>query len=185
MFCPNIRKTRTFLLLEFSQQVQRHRVVDLVRRQPPEALARPAVYLIVHLPDLLVGYVREVGALGEILPDEPVGVLDRALLPGVVRRAEVEQRARLALHARPVGELLAAVGRHRAARLAGERLDLDVGDLGSAVRGRPRPGRSCGRPWTRGTVCLVKPRFRKRARLSFWFRRASFSVFGAGTPLAS
>ncbi len=34
-------------------------------------------------------------------------------------------------------------------------------------------------------VCLVKSRFQKRARLSFGFRRASFSVFGAGTPLAS
>ena len=34
-------------------------------------------------------------------------------------------------------------------------------------------------------VCLVKSCFRKRARLSFGFRHASFSVFGAGTPLAS
>ncbi len=34
-------------------------------------------------------------------------------------------------------------------------------------------------------VCLVKSCFRKRASLSFGFRHASFSVFGAGTPLAS
>lgn len=34
-------------------------------------------------------------------------------------------------------------------------------------------------------LCLVKSRFRKRARLPFGFRRASFSVLGAGTPLAS
>lgn len=34
-------------------------------------------------------------------------------------------------------------------------------------------------------LCLVKSCFRKRASLSFGFRHASFSVFGAGTPLAS
>lgn len=34
-------------------------------------------------------------------------------------------------------------------------------------------------------VCLVKSCFRKRARLSFGFRHAGFSVSGAGTPLAS
>ena len=34
-------------------------------------------------------------------------------------------------------------------------------------------------------LCLVKSCFRKRARLSFGFRHASFSVSGAGTPLTS
>lgn len=37
----------------------------------------------------------------------------------------------------------------------------------------------------RRELCLVNSRFRKRAHLSFGFRRASFSGFGAGTPLAS
>ena len=37
----------------------------------------------------------------------------------------------------------------------------------------------------RDMLCLVKSCFRKRASLSFGFRHASFSVFGAGTPLAS
>ena len=36
-----------------------------------------------------------------------------------------------------------------------------------------------------GMVCLVKPRFRKRALLSFGFRHESFSGSGAGTPLYS
>lgn len=34
-------------------------------------------------------------------------------------------------------------------------------------------------------MCLVKPRFRKRALLSFGFRHESFSGSGAGTPLYS
>ena len=34
-------------------------------------------------------------------------------------------------------------------------------------------------------VCLVKSHLRKRARPSFGFQHASFSVSGAGTPLAS
>ena len=34
-------------------------------------------------------------------------------------------------------------------------------------------------------LCLVKPRFRKRALLSFGFRHESFSGSGAGTPLYS
>lgn len=83
--------------------MQRLGVVDLERRAPPQALARPAVYRIVHLPDLLIGGPREVGAPGEALPDEAVRVLHRPLLPGVVRSAEVEGGARLALHVRPVG----------------------------------------------------------------------------------
>lgn len=36
-----------------------------------------------------------------------------------------------------------------------------------------------------GYLCLVKPRFRKRALLSFGFRHESFSGSGAGTPLYS
>ena len=36
-----------------------------------------------------------------------------------------------------------------------------------------------------GEVCLVKSHLRKRARPSFGFQHASFSVSGAGTPLAS
>ncbi|OUO34006.1 hypothetical protein B5F84_08320 [Olsenella sp. An290] len=34
-------------------------------------------------------------------------------------------------------------------------------------------------------LCLVKSHLRKRARPSFGFQHASFSVSGAGTPLAS
>jgi hypothetical protein len=34
-------------------------------------------------------------------------------------------------------------------------------------------------------MCLVKSHLRKRARPSFGFQHASFSVSGAGTPLAS
>lgn len=35
------------------------------------------------------------------------------------------------------------------------------------------------------SLCLVKSHLRKRARPSFGFQHASFSVSGAGTPLAS
>lgn len=69
--------------------MQRRRVVDLVGRPPSEALARPAVQLIVHHPDLLVRHRPEVAPLREVLAEQGVGVLVRPPLPRVVRQAEV------------------------------------------------------------------------------------------------
>ena len=64
----------------------------------------------------------------------------------------------------------------------GERVDAGT-DLSAAcprLAAWPRCRDGCGR-----YLCLVKPRFRKRALLSFGFRHESFSGSGAGTPLYS
>ena len=93
-------------------------MVDLVRRQIPQAPAGPAVELIVHHRDLPVAYGVQVAALGEVLPQQPVGVLVGPALPRVVRRAEVALRARRLGEQGVLGELLAPVegdGLHGAA----------------------------------------------------------------------
>ena len=79
--------------LEFSEQVQRLRMVDLVGRPEAMALARPAVDRIIHLTDPFVAGRVEVDALGEVLADQAVGVLVGAAPPGMVRQREVEDRA--------------------------------------------------------------------------------------------
>ena len=50
---------------------------------------------------------------------------------------------------------------------------------------RPAPSPRRGRRAAPCRLCLVKSHLRKRARPSFGFQHASFSVSGAGTPLAS
>ena len=93
--------------LEFSEQVQRLRMVDLVGRPEAMALARPVADRIIHLTNPFVAGRVEVGALGEVLADQAVGVLVGAALPGMVRQREVEDRAGRLLDPREVGELLA------------------------------------------------------------------------------
>ena len=50
-------------------------MIDLVRRSVSQAFARPAVELIVHLPDPFLPDNAEGLPLWEVLPQEPVGVL--------------------------------------------------------------------------------------------------------------
>lgn len=94
--------------LSFSKQVQHHRVVDLVGRPPAQALARPAVQVIIHRCDL-VAHGVEVAALGEVLAQQPVGVLVGPAVPRMVRRAEVALGADGLGEQLVLGELLAAV----------------------------------------------------------------------------
>ena len=101
--------------LEFSEQVQRLRMVDLVGRPEAMALARPVADRIIHLTNPFVAGRVEVGALGEVLADQAVGVLVGAALPGMVRQREVEDRAGRLLDPREVGELLAPAQRRHAA----------------------------------------------------------------------
>lgn len=105
------------------------------------------------------------------------------------------------------------VGVDDTARARGQRYisvmaDLDGRRVVAVTEGRDRgaPGRLCDQLEARGgdrsavtevtrdmagsyslgcAVCLVKSHLRKRARPSFGFQHASFSVSGAGTPLAS
>ena len=54
------------------------------------SLPRPLVQFAFHFFEELLCDVREVGALGDILTDEPVGVLIGSTLPGVIRPGEEE-----------------------------------------------------------------------------------------------
>lgn len=100
------------------------------------ALAWPVVDSVEHGLDLLVADAGEVGALGEVLPDQPVGVLVAAALPGMVRQGEVAYRAAGPFDLPEIGELHAAVQGHGPAfRMPGKRPDLHVGDVPLGVRG--------------------------------------------------
>lgn len=57
------------------------------RRCPVECLARAAVQLCRYRVEVLTGMDREVGALWEVLPQQAVGVLVRATLPGAGRKS--------------------------------------------------------------------------------------------------
>src|SRR3954470_20007081 len=67
-----------------------HRVEGLGGRSPPERLARSAVEGGGHGREVLRAVPAQVGALREVLPQEPVGVLVRPALPRGVRVAEVD-----------------------------------------------------------------------------------------------
>ena len=88
--------------------------VDLQRRSPVEGGTGSVVHLVGNGVEVVLAVHREVGALGQILAQHPVGVLARASLPGTVRVAEVH------LHARALGEGLMSC--HLAALVVGQRL---------------------------------------------------------------
>ena len=100
------------------------------------ALAWPAVERIVYRGDLVVD-AREVGALGEVLAHQAVGVLVGPPLPGVVRQREVHARAKGRGDLGAAGEPLATVHGYRLARLPGEGRDLRGGRVGPRVGGGP------------------------------------------------
>jgi hypothetical protein len=60
-------------------------------RCPAERLARAAVQLGRHRIKVLTRMDRKVGALGKVLPQQAVGVLVRAALPGAAGVAEVDR----------------------------------------------------------------------------------------------
>src|ERR1700735_536193 len=62
----------------------------LSRGLPAQGLARPGVQLISDRGQVLRAVHRQVRALGEVLAQQPVGVLVRAALPGRMRVAEVD-----------------------------------------------------------------------------------------------
>src|SRR3954447_686749 len=65
-------------------------VQSLGRCSPAQGLSRPAVEGDRHGREVLGAVHAEVGALREVLSQQPVGVLVRAALPGAVRIAEVD-----------------------------------------------------------------------------------------------
>src|SRR6185312_7729154 len=68
-------------------------VKGLGRCSPPKRLTRPAVQRRGHGGKSFRAVHAQVSALGEVLPQQPVGVLVRAALPGAVRIAEVDLHA--------------------------------------------------------------------------------------------
>ena len=112
--------------------------MDLQGRPEPEALAGPAVERIVHRGDLVVAGECEVGALGEVLAHQAVGVLvGPPPLPGGGGAARSTRAPRGPRRPRRVGELLTAVHGYRLARLPGEGRDLRGGYVGLRVGGVP------------------------------------------------
>src|SRR3954469_13134133 len=72
-----------------------HRVESLGGRSPPERLARSAVEGGGHGREVLRAVPAQVGALREVLPQEPVGALVRPALPRGMRVTEVDLQTRL------------------------------------------------------------------------------------------
>ena len=62
-------------------------------RSPAERLARPAIERRSHGREVIGAVRAQVGALREVLPQQPIGVLVRAALPRAVRVAEVHLHA--------------------------------------------------------------------------------------------
>src|SRR3954452_16919103 len=70
-------------------------VQSLGRCSPAQGLSRPAVEGDRHGGKVLGAVHAEVGALGKVLAQQPVGVLVRATLPGAVGIADVDRHASL------------------------------------------------------------------------------------------
>src|SRR3712207_1588675 len=94
-------------------------VQSLGRGFPAQGLSRPAVEGDRHSGELLGAVHAEVGALREGLPQQPVGGLVRATLPGAVGIAEVDRHARLDPELGVLGHLGALIPGQRSSQLFG------------------------------------------------------------------
>ena len=84
----------------------------------------PAVELVGNRIELLLAVDRQVHALGQILSNEPVDVLETAQMPRAVRVAEVHLHACVGRQLRVPGHLLALVVRQRLAHRLGNAAQL-------------------------------------------------------------
>ena len=74
-----------------------------------EALSRPVVQGVDAGAQLLRGDLRQVGAFGQVLAQQDVGVLVGSPLPGVVGMGEEDGQAQLAFELDGAGELAAVI----------------------------------------------------------------------------
>src|SRR3982751_2078571 len=94
-------------------------VQSLGRCSPAQGLSRPAVEGDRHGCQVLGAVPAEVGALWKGLPQQPVGVLVRATLPGAVRVAEVACHARLDPELGVLGHFRSLIPGQRSSQLFG------------------------------------------------------------------
>src|SRR5450755_1146734 len=90
---------------------------------PAERLSRSAVEFRGNSVELFLGEAVEVGALGEVLAQQPVGVLVRSALPRTAGIAEVDLDAAVDRERGVLEHLLALVPGQRATQLLGQRPD--------------------------------------------------------------
>src|SRR4029453_2669606 len=87
------------------------------RGLPAEGLAGSAVECGGDRVEVVPGVPAQVGALGKVLPQQAVGVLVGAALPGAVRGAEVDGQPRLDAQLGVLGHLRALIPGQGAAQL--------------------------------------------------------------------
>ncbi len=104
---------------------------------PAERLSRPVVEPMSHSIEMTLTMDREVRAPWEVLPEQTVGILVRAALPGALRVAEVHLHAGGNAKLSVAGHLLPAVPcqghrevlRERPDLLGDERADASAGPV--------------------------------------------------------
>src|SRR4051794_41009977 len=146
--CPSTttRRTRSARLCGADSRGRRNSCVrrsqqlvkGLGRCSPPERLTRPAVQRRGHSGKSFRAVHAQVSALGEVLPQQPVGVLVRAALPGAVGIAEVDLHASIDPQLRVLAQLRSLIPGQRASQLFGQ--GGDRARDGVAHRLSPMPG---------------------------------------------
>src|SRR5689334_7582469 len=94
-------------------------VQSLGRCSPAQSLSRPAVEGDRHSGEILGAVHAEVGALWKVLPQQPIGVLVRAALPGAVGIAEVDRHASLDPELGVLGHFRSLIPGQRSSQLFG------------------------------------------------------------------
>ena len=97
---------------------------DLQRGKPVVRRARSGVHAVGDGVEFVLRVDRQIGALGQVLAQQPVGVLAGAALPGAVRVAEVHPHAGVGAQVRVARHLLALVVRQALAHGCGDRNQL-------------------------------------------------------------
>ena len=96
----------------------------LQRREPVVCSARAAVHAVGNSVEFVLGVDRQVRALGQVLSQQPVGVLARAALPGAVWVAEVHRHAGTRCQLLVARQLLELVLGQAVAHRLGNRVQL-------------------------------------------------------------